>query len=264
MKVFYEKFKKHYLLTSMIVLYAIIPIALAIVFNLNFHSLDYASQNIVTIISGVLSYIGTTALGLISVWQNRQSFFVNERLMKLQRSEFEKNQASILRFKEDIEFEKYKISDDFFEKCKAIPQSFFVMKNKEFSKEDKSEYLKVCLFFDSIGFELNTIEIEKLVLKTSKDTRTFIKYPIDCNTGYTFEFEKNAFKMSILLFDNDLLSKFKSLIESDTMLLELDLLLTSKANISSQTFISINLKNYKDTNKIKNCLYFHNKDSLEN
>lgn len=261
---FIQKIKKHYLLLSFIILYVIIPILLSLVSYLCAHSLEFFSENVITIVSGVLAYIGTTTLGLVSVWQNRQSVKVNERLMRLQCSEFKKNKSSIIRIKETINFEKYKISNDFFDKCKEIPQSFFVLESQNFNKNSSDKFLRVDFFFDSIGHELNEIGIQRLTIRTDKNKIIFKPSQTKPNTGYTFEFEEQAFKLSLLLFDNDLLHQFDKMVLSNTLLFEIDTLLVSKASISSSLFLSLNLKDYKDSHKIKNCLYFYNKDSLDN
>lgn len=264
MKKFYEKFKKHYLLFAFIVLYIIIPIVLSLACYIFANGLEFVTQNVITIISGILAYIGTTVLGLVTVWQNRQSVKVNERLMRLQRSEFEKNKSSIIRLKDTANFEKYSLNQDFFEKCKAIPQSFFILHSDNFDIKDlKKQYLKADFYFDSVGHELNQIKIEKVVLKSEGGELSFLPFKMETNTGYTFEFSQEAFKLSLLLFDNSLLTTFKKLVESDTLLFEMQIVLISKANIFSSLFLSINLKEFSATNKIKNCLYFYNKDSID-
>ncbi len=264
MKKFYENFKKHYLLFAFIILYIIIPIVLSLACYIFANGLEFVTQNVITIISGVLAYIGTTVLGLVSVWQNRQSVKVNERLMRLQRSEFEKNKSSIIRLKDTANFEKYSLGQEFFEKCKEIPQSFFILHSENFNKQNlNKQYLKSDFYFDSIGHELNKIKIEKVVLKSDKNELGFLPFKLETNTGYTFEFSQEAFKLSFLLFDNTLLSNFEKLIKSNTLLFEIQLILISKANIFSSLFLSINLKDYVSTNKIKNCLYYYNKDSID-
>src|SRR5699024_5438876 len=106
MKKFYENFKKHYLLFAFIILYIIIPIVLSLACYIFANGLEFVTQNVITIISGVFAYIGTMVLGLVSVCQNRQSVKVNERLMRLQQSEFEKNKSAIIRSKDTAKSEK--------------------------------------------------------------------------------------------------------------------------------------------------------------
>lgn len=259
MKKCIEFLKNHYLLFSFVTLYVVIPIILILACYFSAHSLEFVSENIITVISGILAYIGTTVLGLVSVWQNKQAFIVNSRLMHLQRSEFEKNKSSIIRFKQEIEFSSYVIAKDFFERCKELPQNFYMLADENYAKNtDKVESIE--LFFDSLGHELNKIKILKVILSNKNQQKTYTPLKEETKTGFCFDFEQQAYKLSLLLFDEKLsMEKFMA---KGNVTIDIVLNVCSKANIRSNLHSTITVDN--STKKIHTILYYYYNDEILN
>ena len=260
MKKFLNYLKQHYLLFSVLVLYIFIPFILIFTFYFSAHSLEFVSENIITILSGVLSYIGTTVLGIVSVWQNKQAFVVNSRLMHLQRSEFEKNKSSIIRFDNTIEFSQYQFDQEFFTASQKLPQNFYILAEENYNKQTNKVEC-VDLFFDSIGHELSKINIKNVKIKTQNMKKEYFKLFDKTKTGFCFDFEKQAYKLSLLLFSNKMYLENHS---KKSMEIDIIMELHSKANIQSNLHITVVLKDYEKTKKINSVMYYYNNDEIVN
>lgn len=259
MKKFLKYLQTHYLLFSFFMLYLIIPLILICAGFLCAHSLEFVSENIISVISGILAYIGTTILGMISVWQNKQAFVVNSRLMHLQRSEFEKNKSSIIRFKQDCQIQKEKLPDDIFEKnnTTAIQNYYFLSSNDYDDKNQNCDCLT--LYFESMGHELNQIKISKIKVQNKKQSTMFFQTKHQFKTGFCYDFEKQAYKLMILLMDNkNMLEKYAK----DQFKVVMNIELLSKANIQSNMHVTFCINDYQNTKSISDVFYYYDNDEI--
>lgn len=252
--------KVHYLLFSVVVLYIIIPLTLVTIFHFSAHSLEFVSENIIAVLSGILAYIGTTVLGIVSVWQNKQAFIVNTRLMHLQRSEFEKNKSSIIRLTNKIEFSIYEFEADFFEKTLELPQNFYLLAEDEYSKRlNKVEC--VDLYFDSIGHELSKIKIKSVNIESAKlKTKIYKQLNEKTKTGFCYDFEKQAYKLSLLLFSDKIF--LENIANKTRISFDIVMTLYSKADIQSDLHITIVLKDFEKNKQIDSVMYYYYNDEI--
>lgn len=246
----------HYLLFSFFILYLIIPLILILAGFLCAHSLEFVSENIITVISGILAYIGTTVLGMISVWQNKQAFVVNSRLMHLQKSEFEKNKSSIIRFKQDCQIKEKKLSQSIFDQTQQF-QNFYFLTDKTYTNNTQ-DCKQLIFYFESIGHELNQIKIPKLQIKSETQNLSFYQTKHQFKTGFSYDFEKQSYKLLILLFGDFQ----KKMFEQSTFKIFMNLELLSKANIQSNLNITFDIKSLEKTKKITDIFYFYDDDKI--
>lgn len=254
MKKFLKYLQTHYLLFSFFTLYLVIPLILVLAGFLCAHSLEFVSENIISVISGILAYIGTTVLGMVSVWQNKQAFVVNTRLMHLQRSEFEKNKSSIIRFQKNCELQKNSLSNN--ESEKNI-QNYYVLASNDFDNLNNDVDCLV-FYYESIGHELNQIKIPKIKIKYQNNTIYYYQTKHQIKTGFCYDFENQAYKLKILLLSKNSITKnLKNKQFEVSMALEL----FSKANIQSNMNITFCIDNF-DQISISNVFYYYDNDEI--
>ena len=261
MKKIFNFLKTHYLLFSVLTLYIIIPFVLIVIFHFSAHSLEFVSENIISVLSGILAYIGTTVLGIVSVWQNKKAFFVNNRLMHLQKSEFEKSKSSIIRFKKNVEFSVYEFEKEFFTQSQKLPQNFFILAEDNYIQQNNRVEC-VDFYFDSIGYEISKIKIEEVTVKTANLQKKYKSLYEKTKTGFCYDFETNSYKMSLLLFCDKMY--LQSNAEKNDIDFDLKINLYSKANVESSVHITIMLKDFAKTNSVNSVMYYYYDDEIVN
>ena len=240
-------------------MYIIIPITLLIIFHFSSHSLEFVSENIISVLSGILAYIGTTVLGIVSVWQNQKAFFVNNNLMNLQRSEFEKNKSSIIRFKDNIDFSLYEFNQEFFTQSQKLPQNFYILADENY-KNDTNKVECIDLFFENIGYEISKIKIESVSIKAKSVNKKYSPLYDKTKTGFCYDFEKQAYKLSLLLFSDKIF--VEDCVKENETNLDIVLNLYSKADVQSHMHITVVLEDYSKTKHITSVMYYYYKDEI--
>ena len=110
-----------------------------------------------------------------------------------------------------------------------------------------------------MGHELNQIKISKIKVQNKKQSTMFFQTKHQFKTGFCYDFEKQAYKLMILLMDNkNMLEKYAK----DQFKVVMNIELLSKANIQSNMHVTFCINDYQNTKSISDVFYYYDNDEI--
>ncbi len=223
-------------------------------------------------ISGIITYAGTVVLAVVTVWQNyraQKQYDIaqednvkllenNNKLIYLLENSYLKEKSSDIRFSGDVTIEGVKVNDYFLSECaKRESLSFYLLATENFAYNDNNVtlFMRLIFYFDNKGYALDRVIVDSLDVRSKNNyEKVFRTYnDVSCR-GTCFDFERNGYKLDLILLDKNFRHEINSQFV-DSFLIDMRLRVISKANIETELFVGLNLKESLKTGKILNVNY---------
>lgn len=238
---------KRFLNILLIVGLTIVPIVAILLSIFVFNLTDIGS-----FVGGIVSYIGTVILGVVSLSQNI-------RLHKLERS----SKKTRIQFDGTLTYKVSSVADDFVENSIQAPSNYFLISD---NKDFKGENLITLRFpFKIDGYSLKYAILDGVIVNEEEHNEQQLFINKNVRTEVVYSVKDKTFQIELAIIAAEF-KKIQQLIKSNDFIISLYYKLISSADVTTLFITKFNLGNFlesqigEDKYEMDNISYWEDND----
>ncbi|MBQ9795511.1 MAG: hypothetical protein IJW36_00930 [Clostridia bacterium] len=236
--------KKFYFKLILKILYVLLVLP-AIVLPIMFHFDVLNSNDWGNLTCGLLTYLGTIILGIVTTTQTNISLKQADKSIAQTEKTFKSDKYSIIKFTHKSIFEILPITEDFKKNIYEYPVNQFVVYEKDGQFTEKA--LAITLKYKADGHILNDIKLKNFSINYCKPNRQpyFIDTKVKTDLCETPETDDSQIEI-ILMCSKGTIEEINELLNKGYLLLNLSFEIKSASNVIVQENVTINYGDTKD------------------